>query len=94
MFFKVFGFVVTALIAVGVIKWGWGVFQGYATPEQAPNYINREFNDVGVGVVPGGGGSGGGSYRDPYGGYPGDPEPYRDLPQGTAPLDQQLGTGR
>lgn len=90
MIFKFVGFAVLALVAVGILKFGFDLVNGTAGPDEAPYYINEQFNDVGVGVVP----EGGNSQPDPYRGYPREPVPYGDVPQGTAPLDEQLTPGR
>lgn len=83
MIFKIVGFVVVALFAVGLLNFGQDLLSGNADPEDAPRYVNEEFGDVGVGVVPDP--NYGGHSRDPYGDPP-LPVPYRDVPYGADPL--------
>jgi hypothetical protein len=76
--FKVIGFVVSALVAVGVVKASTGMVQGTDTPASVPYRINQEFAEVGLSVPAQGGG---------YRGH--QPMPYQSVPRDTN-LEHQL----
>lgn len=80
MFFKIIGFGVAALVAVGIMNWGSGLFDGTSqpTPNDLQRNVNNQFADVGLSVPQGGGQRHSGSANP--GSYP---APYISVPQGT-----------